>query len=50
MTSAKLFRAIHFPKRIDPASAKAELKNGMLKFTARVVEEASARKLGIAAA
>jgi HSP20 family molecular chaperone IbpA len=29
-----LFRAIHFPKRIDPAKMKAQLKNGMLHIKA----------------
>jgi HSP20 family molecular chaperone IbpA len=45
MRTAKLFRSVHLPKRIDPDSAKAEFKDGMLKLTAKVVgaEEPQAR-------
>ena len=50
ITSAKLFRAVHFPRRIDPESARAELKNGTLKLTARIAEESSAHKVEIVAA
>ena len=50
LTAAKLFRAVRFPRPIDPASAKAEFKNGMLKLTAHVDEQARARKVEITAA
>lgn len=50
-TSARLFRSVHFPKKIDPASAKAELKDGMIELTARLAKEPrSARKLRVAGA
>ena len=32
--SGTLFRAVHFPKKIDPAKMKAQLKNGMLHIKA----------------
>ena len=37
--TAKLFRSVHFPRAIDPDSAEAEFRNGVLKLTARVVSE-----------
>ena len=39
MRSAKLFRSVHFPRAIDPDSAEAELKNGVLKLTAKLARE-----------
>jgi HSP20 family molecular chaperone IbpA len=36
MHSAKMFRSVHLPRPIDPDSAEAELKNGVLTFTAKV--------------
>jgi HSP20 family protein len=52
MRTAKLFRSVHFSKRIDPDSAKAEFKDGMLKLTAKLAEQkgAEVRKIKIAAA
>ena len=38
--SGKLFRSIHFPEKIDPESAKAEYRNGMLRLTAAVAKAA----------
>ena len=32
----KMFRAIHLPKKIDPARVKAEFKNGLLRLTAEI--------------
>ena len=32
----KLWRSIRFPKTIDPATAKAEYRNGLLKLTAAI--------------
>jgi HSP20 family protein len=37
--SAKLFRSVHFPRAIDPDSAEAELRNGVLRLTAKVAEQ-----------
>ena len=45
--TAKLFRSVHFPRAIDPDSAEAELRNGVLKLTAKV---ASAERSGSRAA
>lgn len=45
-----LFRAIHFPKKIDPNKVKAEHKNGMLFITAEIAEEGKAKKVKIEAA
>ena len=38
-----MFRAIHLPKKIDPDKVKAEFKNGLLRLTAQISEEARAR-------
>ena len=43
--SGKMFRSIHLPKRIDPDKVKAEFKNGMLRLTATIVQQAAAKKL-----
>ena len=45
--TAKLFRSVHFPRAIDPDSAEAELRNGVLRLTAKV---ASAERSGSRAA
>jgi HSP20 family protein len=45
-----LFRAVHFPKKINPDKVKAEFKNGILYVTAEIAEEARARKVEIVAA
>jgi HSP20 family protein len=42
--SGSLFRAIHFPKRVDPNKAKAEFQNGMLYLKTPVAEEQRTRK------
>jgi HSP20 family molecular chaperone IbpA len=39
MRSARLFRSVHFPKTIDPDSAAAEFKNGVLKLTAKLARQ-----------
>lgn len=49
-SSGNLFRAVHFPKKINPDKVKAEFKNGLLRITAEIAEEARARKISIAAA
>ena len=46
----KIFRSIHFPETIDPESAKAELKNGMLHVTAAIAKAAAAKRVDIKAA
>lgn len=45
----QLFRSVHFPEKIDPDSATAEYRNGMLRLTASVAKPA-ARKVEIKAA
>lgn len=37
--TAKLFRSVHFPRAIDPDSAEAEFRNGVLRLTAKVASE-----------
>ncbi len=46
----KVFRTIHFPEKVDPDSAKAEYKNGMLQVTAAIAKVAAAKKVEIKAA
>ena len=41
----KMFRSIHLPKRIDTDKVKAEFRNGLLRLTAPIAEEARARKI-----
>ena len=48
--SGKIFRSVHFPEKIDPESAKAEYKNGMLHVTAAIAKAAAAKKVDIKAA
>src|SRR5256712_4671623 len=44
--SAKMYRSIHLPKRINPDKVKAEIKDGLLKLKAEiVVEEARAKQI-----
>lgn len=45
----QLFRSIHFPEKIDPDSATAEYRNGMLRLTASIAKP-TAHKLEIQAA
>jgi HSP20 family protein len=47
LETGNLFRAIHFPKKIDPDKVKAEFKNGMLMISAAVAVEAKAKKVAI---
>lgn len=47
--SGQLFRSIHLPNTIDPDSAKAEYRNGLLRLTAAVAK-ASAKKVDVQAA
>ena len=48
--SGKIFRSIHFPEKIDPNSAKAEYRNGMLRLTAAIAKAAAAQPVEIKAA
>ena len=43
--SGSMFRSIHLFKRINPDKVKAEIKNGLLKLTAEIAEEARAKKI-----
>jgi HSP20 family protein len=43
--SGNLFRSIHLPRKINPDKVKAEFKNGMLRLTAEIAEEARAKKI-----
>jgi HSP20 family protein len=43
--TGKMFRSIHLPKKINPDKVKAEFKNGLLRLTAEIAEEARARKI-----
>ena len=51
--SVRLFGSVHFSKPVDPKSAKANLKDGVLTLTAKVAEkkqDAKVRKLKVSAA
>jgi HSP20 family protein len=51
--AARLFGSVHFSKPVDPKSAKANLKDGVLTLTAKVAEkkqDAKVRKLKVRAA
>jgi len=47
--SGKFFRSVHFPEKIDPESAKAEYKNGLLHVTAAIAKAAASKKVDIKA-
>jgi HSP20 family molecular chaperone IbpA len=49
-TGGQLFRSIHFPEKIDPGSATAEYRNGMLRITASIAKPAVQKKVEIKAA
>jgi HSP20 family molecular chaperone IbpA len=42
----QLFRSVHFSEKVDPSSAAAEYRNGMLRLTASIAKPA-ARKVEI---
>jgi HSP20 family protein len=50
--SGKIFRSVHFPAKVDPSTAKADCRNGMLHVTVAVakVVAATAQKVEIKAA
>ena len=43
-SGGKLFRAIHFPEKIDPNSVKAEYRNGLLRLTAAIAKTVPTKK------
>ena len=43
--SGKMFRSLHFPKRIDPDKVKAEFRNGLLRVTAGIAETVKAKQI-----
>ena len=47
--AGQLFRFVHFPQRIDPDSARAEYRNGLLRLTASIAKPAR-QKMEIATA
>jgi HSP20 family molecular chaperone IbpA len=47
--AGRLFRSVHLPDKIDPDSAKAEYRNGMLRLTAAVAK-AAPKKVDVHAA
>lgn len=48
-TGGQLFRSIHFPEKVDPDSAMAEYRNGMLRITASVAKPPAQKKVEITA-
>lgn len=48
--AGQLFRSVHFPEKIDPDSATAEYRNGMLRVTASIAKPVARTKVEIAAA
>jgi HSP20 family protein len=46
-SSGALFRAVRFPKRVNPDETQAELKNGILRLTAKIAEAASSREVEV---
>jgi HSP20 family protein len=49
-TAGQLFRSVHFPERVDPDSATADYRNGMLCITASIAKPAAQKKVEITAA
>jgi HSP20 family protein len=48
-TGGQLFRSIHFPEKVDPDSATAEYRNGMLRVTASIAKPPAHKKVEITA-
>jgi HSP20 family protein len=46
----QLFRSVHLPTPIDPATAKAEYRNGLLRVTAALAVKQPSRRLDVQAA
>lgn len=49
-TAGQLFRSIHFPEKVDPDSATAEYRNGLLRIKASVAKPTAQKKVKITAA
>lgn len=49
-TGGQLFRSVHFPDKVDPDSATAEYRNGLLRITASIVKPAAQKKVEITSA
>ena len=49
-TAGELFRSMHFPRRVDPAKARAVYRNGLLTITVPAAQEAQAKPVKIKAA
>ena len=47
--AGKLFRHIHFPRKIDPGKVKAEFGNGLLRVVAAIAKEEQRKTLAIGA-
>lgn len=45
--AGKLFRHIHFPRKVDPEKVKAEFGNGLLRVVAAVAKEKQRKTLAI---
>jgi HSP20 family molecular chaperone IbpA len=41
----RMFRSIHLPKKIDTDKVRAEYKNGLLRLTAEIAQEARVKKI-----
>ena len=50
LASGRIFRALRFPERIDPSTAKGEYKNGMLRVTAAIEKAETVKKVDVKAA
>lgn len=48
-TAGQLFRSVHFPQRVDPDSASAEYRNGMLRITASIAAPSPQKKVEVTA-
>lgn len=49
-TGGPLFRSVHLPEKIDPDSAAAEYRDGMLRITANVAKPVAETKVEVVAA
>ena len=49
-TGGQLFRSVHFPEKVDPDSATAEYRNGMLWVTASIAKPTAQKKVEITTA
>lgn len=49
-TGGQLFRSVHFPEKVDPDSAAAEYRNGMLRITAAIAKPAVQKRVEITSA